>query len=58
MRKRFIQLNQTGSSPPTNRVDKKIIQVMGQEVDIVGDTVGSSVTGIKVLGTFLLMLFS
>ena len=50
MRKRYVQLNQTGSAPPSNRVDQKILNVMGQEVDILGDTVGSSSNGIKVLG--------
>ena len=53
MKKRFNQLTQTGSAGNMSRVDRRILQVMIEEADIVGDTIGSSSAGIQVKGKFI-----
>ena len=50
MKRRYARLTQTGSSGPSNKVDQLIQKVMTDEVDTVGDTVGSSASGIEVRG--------
>ena len=52
MKKRYAELSRTGSAGPANRVEEKIMQVMIDEVDIMGDTTGSSTKGIEVRGNF------
>ena len=50
MKKRYEKLTRTGSAGPCNRLEEKIMRVMVDEVDILGDTVGSSSSGIEVRG--------
>ena len=52
MKKKYAELSRTGNPGPDNRVDEKIMQVMTDEVHIMGDTTGSSTSGIEVRGKY------
>ena len=42
MKRRYAELTRTGSRGPLNKIEEMIKKVMVDEVDTVGDTVGSS----------------
>ena len=50
MKRKYARLTQTGSRCPSSKVDQLIQKIMSDEVDTVGDTVGSSASGIEVRG--------
>ena len=43
-------VSRTGAEGGLSMLDKEIVRVMGNDKDTTGDTVGSSTTGIQVLG--------
>ena len=53
MRRRFIELTRTGSAGPANELEQRIMECMVNEVDIFGDTTGSSTKGIETRGKWL-----
>ena len=52
MKKKYAELSRTGNPGRNNRVDEKIMQVMTDEVHIMGDTTDSSTSGIEVRGKY------
>ena len=53
MKRRYAELSRTGSAGPANELDERIMKAMVDEVDILGDTTGSSVAGIETRGKYV-----